>query len=344
MTEQITQLDEILFLEKIIKDMQGLAEVEVLAHSRKANENLPIYQLSFGSKDPKAPVLGLIGGVHGLERIGSQVTLALLKSFCELLLWDHGMHQLLQNIRVFFIPTVNPLGILHRTRSNPNGIDLMRNSPVEGIGKQPFLIGGHRISPKLMWFRGQAGQPMEVEAEALVKAVLKTIDQSSAAITVDFHSGFGLRDQIWFPYAKTTEAFPDLALMHSFKDLMEKTYPYHFYTIEPQARNYTTHGDLWDYIYDIHRDRTANQARYLPLCLEMGSWMWIKKNPLQVFQKTGLFNPLKAHRLQRTLRRHNTFFEFLLRAVNSPAAWADLSAEQIAKHQSRAKELWYGSP
>jgi hypothetical protein len=332
-------LPEIQQIEKRIAELGSRARVEVLAYSQKAADRFPLYKISFGSTDPKAPVLGMVGGVHGLERIGAQVCVALLNSFSELVMWDEGTQNLLKNIRVFFIPVVNPIGILNRTRCNPRGVDLMRNAPVDGEGKIPGLLGGHRLSARLAWYRGALDSPMEIESQALVDAVEKEIRFSSLATTVDVHSGFGLTDRLWFPYAKRVEPFPDLALAYSLKELMDRTYPQHFYKFEPQAKNYTTHGDLWDYLYDRHL-ATAGSA-YLPLCLEMGSWMWVKKNPWQIFSRDGAFNPLKGHRHRRTLRRHQTLFDFLLRATNSPQAWARLSPDQKIQNDWRARELWY---
>ncbi|MGZ3803743.1 MAG: M14 family zinc carboxypeptidase [Pseudobdellovibrionaceae bacterium] len=331
---------EIQQVEKIINELGPLVRSEVLAYSQKGNLKLPIHKLSFGSEDPEAPVVGLVGGVHGLERIGSQVCISLLHSFSELLLWDEFVKESLKHLRVFFIPIVNPIGILTKTRSNPRGVDLMRNAPIEGENPPRFL-GGHRYSPLLPWYRGVEGSPMEVESLALVQAVQREIFRSSLAITIDFHSGFGVQDQIWFPYAKTAQIYPGIGVAHAFKSLFDRTFPHHFYKIEPQALNYTTHGDLWDYLYDQYAEKGPAKGVYLPLCIEMGSWMWVKKNPLQLLNLQGHYNPMKSHRVKRTLRRHNTFFEFTLRAALSPQSWAFLSEEQRLKHEALARELWY---
>jgi hypothetical protein len=332
-------LAEITQIEEIISTLGSSVHSEVIAESQDAEVSFPIYKLSFGNPDPKAPVLGLIGGVHGLERIGSQVCIALLHSFAELLKWDQGLQRTLKDIRVFFIPTVNPVGIYRKTRCNPQGVDLMRNSPIEATDPA-FFLGGHRWSNKLPWYRGDEGSAMQVEAKALVDAVGKEISKSKLAITVDFHSGFGLQDRLWFPYAKTTAPYPDLGYMHSFKELMDRTYPHHFYRIEPQAKNYTTHGDLWDYLYDGFQAQ-KREALYLPLCLEMGSWSWVKKHPAQIFSSEGPFNPMVGHRLKRTLRRHNTLLEFLLRATSSHSSWSNVSTEILNIQEQKAKELWY---
>ncbi|MBV2167949.1 MAG: DUF2817 domain-containing protein [Bdellovibrio sp.] len=335
----MSSLPEIQQIEKRIQTLGALARSEVLAYSELGSLRFPIYKISFGSEDPQAPVLGFIGGVHGLERIGAQVCVALMNSLSELALWDETLQKTLQKVRIFFIPTVNPIGIYKKTRSNPQGVDLMRNAPVEAENPARW-VGGHRFSNQIPWYRGPLGAAMEIESQALISAVEKEIARSSLAITVDVHSGFGFQDRLWFPYAKTVKPFPDLPLMYSLKELLDRTYPHHFYRVEPQAQSYTTHGDLWDYLYDQHLGRDR-QNKYLPLCLEMGSWMWVKKNPWQIFRAEGPFNPLIGHRHQRTLRRHNTLMEFLIRAVASSQAWAQFPKDKEEELHRKAKELWY---
>ncbi len=325
-----------------ISELGDLVRVEVLGHSEGYGHRLPIHKLTFGSRDPRACTLGLVGGVHGLERIGAQVCLALFKSLSELMLWDETTRRTLEKVRVFFIPLANPVGVLMKKRANPHGVDLMRNAPVQG-DDPPWLLGGQRYSPRLPWYRGPVGAAMELETQAIIKAVTEEGFNSRCLITLDLHSGFGLRDRIWFPYAKTQKPYPGIAYAHSFKSLLERTYPHHFYEVEPQAKNYTTHGDIWDYLYDSHLASAAGQGVYLPICLEMGSWLWVKKNPLQLLSADGPFNPVKKHRHQRILRRHNTLFEFLLRAISSPDVWAQLGQEQMLKHELQAREVWYGT-
>jgi hypothetical protein len=332
-------LSEIDQIERMIPELGTRARFDVLAYSQKDDLKMPIYKITFGSEDPTAPVLGFTGGVHGLERIGSQVSISLLNSLAHLVAWDKSIQETLKNVRIFFIPTVNPVGIYRKTRANPRGVDLMRNAPVEA-DNAPKWVGGHRHGPLFPWFRGYEGQPMEVEAQALVDAVDNEIKHSRCAITMDLHSGFGFQDRIWFPYAKTIKPFPDLPSAYRLKELLDRTYPYHFYQFEPQAQSYTTHGDLWDYLYDRHL-QDKRPGMYMPLCLEMGSWMWVKKNPWQIFSAAGPFNPMKLHRLRRILRRHNTLMEFLIRAVASKNAWVSQDKYVQSEWEQKAKELWY---
>ncbi|MGE0632701.1 MAG: M14 family zinc carboxypeptidase [Pseudobdellovibrionaceae bacterium] len=348
------KLPELLDLESIIDELRDRAEVSVVAHAEHRNYRLPIYKVVMGSKDPQAPVLGLFGGVHGLERIGSQVILSILRSVVELLSWDSVINRTLKESRLVFMPIINPVGMMLKQRSNGNGVDIMRNAPVEADGTSYPLIGGHRISSRLPWYRGSAVNSMEVETRAIIDVVEKEMSKSKVAISVDFHSGFGVQDQLWFPYAKTTAPFPQLAEMYGLKALLDRTYPNHFYVVEPQSQNYTTHGDVWDYVYDNMRTRnlishvgsqetsSRNQV-YMPLTLEMGSWLWVKKNPRQALTALGPFNPVMPHRRQRILRRHNTLFEFLLRSIISHDPWAHLKEESRRKFERKALELWYNN-
>jgi hypothetical protein len=112
------------------------------------------------------------------------------------------------------------------------------------------------------------------------------------------------------------------------------------YRLEPQAKIYTTHGDLWDYLYDM-KLKASGERVYVPWTLELGSWMWLKKNPRQFFSALGPFNPIQPHRIKRTLRRHIPLFEFLHRAIMSSTPWTELTEEARLSLVSRAKKLWY---
>lgn len=326
-------------LRKLSIELVRSGHAQVLGRSLRHEKSMPLIGFRFGSTDPAAPTLGLFGGVHGLERIGSQVVLSLMSSFSELLLWDHLLQDALKKIRIVFFPIVNPWGIYAKTRANPRGVDLMRNAPVEALENPTWMVSGQRFSPRLPWYRGQEGQ-LEAESQALIDFVKAQSFGSSRVVHLDFHSGFGTSDQIWFPYAKSTKPFPNLPEFHALKEAFERTHPHHFYKIEPQAKNYTTHGDLWDHLFDEYNAQ-KRRGVFLPLAVEMGSWMWVKKNPMQLFSTLGPYNPIVPHRHKRILRRHNTLFDFMIRALVSSDMWVPKFEEQRQKHLTQALELWY---
>ena len=126
--------------------------------------------------------------------------------------------------------------------------------------------------------------------------------------------------------------------MHALDAILDGSHPQHRYVFEPQSLQYLAHGDLWDHLY---LQACAEPARsFLPLTLEMGSWLWVKKNPRQLFTRHGIFNPLIEHRRQRVLRRHMSCLDFMARAASSHARWLPDEADR-SLHRQAALERWY---
>ncbi len=334
-------LPELQELESLIQEGKDLMRIRVPVHIEHQNTHLPFYVLEMGSTSPEAPVLALVGGVHGVERIGTQVILSFLKSLIRRLHWDNLLQDQLDHLRLLIVPMVNPGGMRDNTRCNPNGVDLMRNAPVEAEGKTPWLVGGQRLSRSLPWFRGENGAPLEPENQALADAIHYGLKQQKYAISLDCHSGFGTRDRLWFPYAKSTAPWPGIGAAHRLTELFEHSYPSHEqYLFEPQAHSYTTNGDMWDYLYDDYAGQQPDGC-FIPITLEMGSWLWVKKNPRHLFRYHGLFNPVLPHRHQRILRRHLVLFDFLMSATRTMPMWAPASASDQQRAMQGALSRWY---
>ncbi|MGZ5784554.1 MAG: M14 family zinc carboxypeptidase [Ramlibacter sp.] len=334
----IPELEE---LERVIALGGEALDVRVVATvDAGEGQALPVYAVSLGNPSPDAAAVGYFGGVHGLERIGSQVVIAFLHNLVTRLAWDVGLRSQLEVVRLVFMPVVNPGGMVRGTRANPSGVDLMRNAPVEANEPVPFLIGGQRISSGLPWYRGRRGEPMQAESQALCELVERELLGRKFGLALDCHSGFGMRDRLWFPYAHKRSPIPHLAHLHALEQLFQRSHVRHPYVFEPQSRQYLAHGDLWDYLYLAACKREPGIL--LPLTLEMGSWLWVKKNPRQLFSRHGIFNPLIAHREQRVLRRHFALLEFMMAAAAGHHLWLP-DAHQLECHRTAALARWYSS-
>lgn len=315
---------------------KNLWHFEISENITYKNDQFPLWKISCGNANADASTLVLVGGVHGLERIGSQLCISLLEKYFELSQWDPVLQKQLTELRLVFLPIVNPVGVFEHTRSNGNGVDLMRNSPVVALDKVPYLVGGHRRSNKLPWFRGLENEVMQKESQFLTDQILKEMKNSKSLISLDIHSGFGFKDQIWFPWAFTKKPFPRLDLMQILTDFFEKLYPHHIYLIEPQSKVYCTHGDLWDHL--LH-DKIQSSS-FLPLTLELGSWLWVKKNPMQIFNSRGLFNPIKQHRMKRIFRRHQLFIDYLTRFLIYMRT-EDFKKLDFESYYNKGLQTWY---
>jgi len=327
-------LPELEQLQTVIERLGDDSRVEVLTRVG----GYPIQGIVVGTEEPEAPCLILVGGVHGLERIGTKVVVAYLSTLAERLQWDELTRNALERSRIAAIPLLNPVGMRAGTRANGNGVDLMRNGPTLGNGQASWFVGGQRLSPLLPWYMGKKGR-FEPEAEALIRFVADQVVSSSAAIALDVHSGFGFQDRLWFPYAYTRRPFPNTPEVYALFELLNQTLPHHIYHAEPVSRSYTIQGDLWDFMYD--QSRARGRGLFIPMTLEMGSWTWVRKNPRQLFTLPGSFNPIKRHRLARTLRRHLLLMDFLHRAAVGHEAWGDLDDRHRERCLSSALNLWF---
>ncbi len=328
--------DEIDELRRIVAEAGTLIEHRVVA---RTDEGLAVEAIALGNPSLNVPAVGFFAGVHGLERIGVRVLMTYLRSLLERLAWDATLQRQLESVRLVFMPLVNPGGLRRGTRANPHGVDLMRNAPHDADDAVPWLIGGHRLGPALPWYRGRTGAAMEVEGRALCETVERELLARPFSIALDCHSGFGAVDRIWFPYAHTRRPIHHLAELQALSAIFAASHAHHRYVIEPQSRQYLAHGDLWDHLY-ARGDATPGDRVFLPLTLEMGSWIWVKKNPRQLLSRQGIFNPLIEHREHRVLRRHIAWLDFLTRAAASYRQWLPSGAER-ERHQRDAVARWY---
>jgi hypothetical protein len=311
---------ELMAIQELRQFRDPLVTSQDLAYVSYKRQEYPLISFEIGSSDPKAPTLGIFAGVHGLERVGTHVAIAFLSNLIHRLSWDETLREDFKNFRVVSIPMINPAGMDHFRRSNPSGVDLMRNAPVQSKEAMPWL-GGHRLSPLLPWYRGEESSALEVESQTVIDYAKKNLLLATVAMSIDIHSGFGLKDRLWYPWAKSRTDFPYKKKVMKIKDILDHTLPYHVYQIEPQSMAYTTHGDLWDYLLEKHFENNLSNL-YIPWTLELGSWMWVKKNPLQIFSLMGLFNPVKQHRFNRIMRRHLLLLDFLKQMVRNSRSWS----------------------
>jgi hypothetical protein len=226
-------------------------EVTVQGHT------FAVHVASLGTDAPDAPAIGIFGGIHGLERIGTQLVLDYMRSVLCRLAWDDLLHRQLETVRLVFMPIVNPGGMYVATRANPNGVDLMRNAPQNADAAVPFLAGGQRIGAWLPWYRGRAGAPMEAESRrccAWWKRNCCRGRSASPSIAIRATAGATASG----PYARTHAPMPHFPEMYLLKTMFEQAHPHHGYAFEPQSHQYLLHGDLWDSPMTARRRRTCS--------------------------------------------------------------------------------------
>jgi hypothetical protein len=71
---------EQLELEAILQAGSAAFDIRVSCETRVDGRHFPVYSAAIGSSDPQAPAIGFFGGIHGLERIGTQLLLDYMRS------------------------------------------------------------------------------------------------------------------------------------------------------------------------------------------------------------------------------------------------------------------------
>ena len=229
-----------------------------------------LYDIEIENEDK--PIFGMFAGVHGIEAIGVKILHEFLRHILEQVSWNESIRELLRSVKIKGIPIVNPSGFRLGTRANRNGVDLMRNAPIESDVQIPF-VGGQRISNMFPWFRGSG--VWEAENQILLNLLRSGFLHAKFSLCLDIHSGFGTNDFLWTPYAK------------------QKGFP-----------------PTWDK-YIVLKNSGGLQI-FMPLTLEVGSWVWLKKSPLSAMRIRNYFNPVHPHREKRVLRRHLALLMFLV--------------------------------
>ena len=293
------------------------------SHRTHSNYRFPIYALEIGTASAlkKNPV-GLVAGVHGLEVIAIQVLLDFLEYVVDP--ESPGFMKELQKGKVGLValPILNPGGLVLRRRSNPAGVDLMRNSGTDAE-KAVFFFGGHKFSRLLPYYRGRTLQP---ESRVLFRFIENYFSRVKNRVlpVLDIHSGFGAIDRVWWPYAGKTEPCPDDMLFRRVAEHLKHARGHDQYDFTPQNESYMMHGDLWDRIYDEFHSphvRPHAKTRLLPMTLEIGTWSGIKENPRRLLNKKKIFNPTPEKKKQAKSAHREFLRDFLLLAGTAPKSW-----------------------
>jgi Zinc carboxypeptidase len=304
-------------------------------NSQNHSDHQLVFEICDESLDKtKVPTLGLFGGVHGIESIGVQILHRFLEHILSQTQWNESLRALLKTMRIVGIPIVNPVGYRKKSRSNGNGVDLMRNAPIQS-DHAPFFLGGQSISSLLPYFKGHGA--LEAENQNLIAMVQSELFCSPFSISLDLHSGFGLGDFLWTPWAKSKEEPPFWNEYQKLKTVLDSTLRHHVYKFEQQSQSYCTHGDVWDHLMQEFCRSNKDKSIYLPLTLEVGSWIWLKKSPSNAFRIGGLFNPLEPHRERRVLRRHLSLLNLLLDVAANFRQVFRSNEDHLAKAPDRAR-------
>ena len=109
--------DEYQFIQQLQNITNYPCKYQVLENIHYRGKDYPIYSFEIGPEHQDTPVIGLFGGVHGLEKVGTHVVLSYLNYVLEQLNWNSTIQALFEQVRLVSIPLINPIGFFHQKRS-----------------------------------------------------------------------------------------------------------------------------------------------------------------------------------------------------------------------------------
>ena len=124
LTHTLPELDDIL---RLIEMGGEHVQARTLCRVEVGGKVFEVPSVSLGNPAREAPAIGYFGGVHGLERIGAEVVIAYLASLVQRLRWDEVLHHQLSQLRMVFMPLVNPGGLWLGTRVSGRGAPAVIN-------------------------------------------------------------------------------------------------------------------------------------------------------------------------------------------------------------------------
>ena len=156
---------------------------EYVSRTFLGNEDtgLPLYRYDFKPNIPgddtvetKFPKVIIVSGEH-YERVASWTLFASMREMCENWQNDAHIETLRWNAHFIVIPMVNPYGNIQGTRKNSNGVDILRNFPVDWYAYQDPTASNYG-GPKPL---------SEPEAQYVYDVINENKD---ALYLVDFHN------------------------------------------------------------------------------------------------------------------------------------------------------------
>lgn len=296
---------------KLLKALGPDGNLEQLGYStkNKTGFRFPIYLLQYGKNTKRAIPITYLAGVHGIEAIGIQV----LFDFIHYIAKSESCQEIQDAVSsgrliFYFIPIVNPGGFVEKSRSNPAGIDLMRNSGENGEKALPFF-GGQKLSKKLPYYRGNS---MQLENRILKRFIKeRVLTPNNFVPVIDIHSGYGKSNHLWWPPAGKLKPLDEEQRFQDVADFIREKQYINQYAMHRQNLSYRVHGDIWDLLFE---ESIKENSGILPFTLEIGTWHSIR----QLWKPRDLFKPPKsirsfAIRSHRDLLKKFAEYELLLR-------------------------------
>ncbi|WIA34349.1 hypothetical protein OEZ86_012687 [Tetradesmus obliquus] len=167
----------------------GVARVYSIGQSVQGRQLLAVELNGRSQLSPfyhKKPKVKLVGNIHGNEQATREMLLRLIHHIAHGYGRKHRMTQLLDNVCIHILPSMNPDGHEADTRLNTNSFDLNRNFPLDAMPYDPpSPEPSDNDSATVQSWRATGSGPLQPE----VAAVMQWSKQHNFVLSASLHQG-----------------------------------------------------------------------------------------------------------------------------------------------------------
>jgi len=237
---------------------QRCGSISRLVHLGTSVRGVPLVALEISKKTGKPeakPNVKIVGGIHGDEPGGRVLTVALAEWLCDNYQKDPNANDIVNGVRLWLLPAMNPDGFAARSRENANGADLNRDFP------------DHYTNPP---FTSPAGTTHQPETVAVIKWSTSMHFVSSLAL----HQGALVANYPWDSTRNGNTAYsasPDDKTFRFLASTYADARPGMTGSSNPSFPTGITNGAAWYSVFGGMQDWNYGSAtRCMELTIEMG--------------------------------------------------------------------------
>lgn len=252
-------------LEKVVKEFgQRCANISKIYSIGRSVKGVPLWVIEISDKpgeEEAEPAFKFIGNVHGDEPVGRELLIRLANWLCDNYKKDSLATQIVNNVHLHILPTMNPDGFALRRRGNANNIDLNRDFPDQFYHMNDLV---------------DLRQPE-------TRAIMRWVKEGHFTASASLHGGALVANYPWDGSKDARKHYfgcPDDKTFHYMASMYSR---WHYnMSLSNEFEGGITNGALWYPIYGGMQDWNYIHGGCFELTLEISDNKWPNANELPV--------------------------------------------------------------
>jgi hypothetical protein len=201
-----------------------------------------------GSKMADRPEFKYVANMHGDEIVGRELMIKLIEDLASNYGKDTRITKIMDSVRIYIMPSMNPDGSMHKVRFNANGVDLNRSFPD---------------------FTTSDNVNTAANREPEVAAMMNFQAQHKFKLSANFHGG---SEVVNYPWDTTSVRHPLDSFLQTISLDYSKNVPYLYASTE--FKHGITNGSDWYEVDGGMQDWSYNWYKDIQVTIELSNTKW----------------------------------------------------------------------